>query len=110
MRLTACVLALLILLVPPDPRLTARWDSSTSATIAWHQTARACLYREPRDGVQAFIGCYEGAGRVVVRLGHVGPLDAAYRPTVGDVYVLQQDGVVSRAPLRGVLLLPLARA
>jgi len=86
----------------PDPHLTALWDSATSATIQWTQTARGCLERQPRDGAAVWIGCYERfPATIIVTLGHVGPLSGDLRPTSGDVYVLQVDGATYRAPLVG---------
>lgn len=89
----------------PDPRLTARWDRPGAATVSWAQQARGCLYRN-----QTFVGCYDGAGRVLVTFGHVGPLSGDLRPTAGDVWVAVVDGVTHRAPLRSVQLLPVFRA
>jgi hypothetical protein len=56
---------------------------------------------------RVLIRCWVDAppGPIVVALGSVGPLDAAYRPAAHDVYVLEQDGARQRAPLRGVVWL-----
>jgi hypothetical protein len=108
-RALLTILLILAFLLPPDPHLRAAWDTSTSATVSWTQTARACLYREPMTGARVFIGCYEAPGDYHIQFGHVGPLDAAYRPAAGDMYVLQTGGEVWRAPLRWVVLLPIIR-
>lgn len=88
---------LLILLLTQPP--TATWNGPGRATVTWQQTTRACLSVEHATGEQAFVGCWDGPGRVTVTLGHVGSLDAAYRPTAGDVYLVQIDGRPARAPL-----------
>lgn len=98
MEVIALLLLSLFLQPAPDPRLTARWDSSTSATVSWSQSARACLYAKAGA---VFVGCYDGVGRVVVELGHEGPMDGALRPMAGEVYVLQSAGRKTRADLRG---------
>lgn len=101
------VLALLLAPAPPPP--TAYWSSSISAQISWTQQQRGCLYREPEIGADVFIGCYEGAGPAVVHLG--GPqTDGMHRPRAGDAFRVVVDGVTWRVALRGVVLLPLARA
>lgn len=100
-------LALMLFLAPPPP--IAYWSSSISVTIRWEQQSRACLYREPAIGASVFIGCYDGSGRAVVRLGG-SQTDGAYRPRVGDVYRIVIDGVVWRVALRGAVRLPLIRA
>lgn len=105
MKLIALLLALLALTPPP----TAIWDSAIGARVSWHQAARACLYREPEIGASIFIGCYEGAGTAVVHLG--GPqTDGAFRPRAHDAFRVVVDGATYRVALRGVVLLPLARA
>jgi hypothetical protein len=68
--------------------LTARWSSATSATITWTQEHTMCLYRTPRAGATVLIGCYDGAGRVTVRLGADPQQDAAYHPQYGDAYTI----------------------
>lgn len=86
---------LLWLLAPTPPAFSARWDSATSATIAWSTPGRACLSVTHATGQRVFIGCYEGAA--VVTLG--GPqTDGAYRPMSGDVYCMAGVGC---APLIG---------
>lgn len=101
MRTISLLLLLLLALgaTPAPVAFTAQWDTATSATVQWTQTARGCLYRESAIGEQVFIGCYARfPATIVVTLG--GPqTDAAFRPTTGDVYVLQMDGVTYRAPL-----------
>lgn len=98
----AAILALLLaLLQPPDPGLTARWDSPTSAVVSWQQGQRGCLWRN-----STFIGCYDGAGAVRVTFGQRGPMDAAYRPAAGDVFTVVVDGAAYSAPLRSVVRLP----
>lgn len=95
-------LLLWLLFAPtPPPNLIARWDTSTSATVTWHQTARSCLYRESAIGERVFVSCYEEAGDYRVTFGHQGPLSGDLRPAAGDVYVLESGGQRERAPLRG---------
>ncbi len=107
MRHILLVVLLLALSTParadaPDPHLTAQWDSATSATIQWTQTARGCLERQPKEGAAVFIGCYERLNAtIIVTLGHVGPLSGDLRPTAGDVYKLTINGQVFSAPLIG---------
>jgi len=59
---------------------------------------------------QTLIRCYSDApaGLYVVTLGETGPLDGNMRPQEGDVFILEQDGVETRAPLLHALWLPLA--
>lgn len=106
------LLLLLILLFShaPDPGLAARWDSSTSATISWHQTQRGCLYVEHQTAERVFISCYEQPGSYRVELGHQGPLSGDVRPAVGDIYVLQTSGHTWRARLVWALHFPVFRA
>lgn len=86
----------------PDPRLSARWDTATSATIQWTQVQRGCLYRLSASGERGFVGCYERTNATItITLGHVGPLSGDLRPMAGDVYKLVMDGVVYSAPLVG---------
>lgn len=104
------ILALLFALVtPPDPQLIARQDGPGLATISWQQQTSACLSRVPLVGPRVLIACYAGSGRAVLRLGHAGPLDGAYRPAAGDVYLLEVDGQVTSAPLLPPIWLPLAK-
>ena len=88
------LIALILFLAPPDPHLQAQGNSLDSATISWTQQSRGCLYRNT-----TFISCYERPGSYVETFGAVGPLDAAYRPTAGDVYTLWTPEGVERAPL-----------
>lgn len=100
----ARLLLIFALLLPPTPPayLSARWDSSTSATVQWQQTARGCLYRESAIGQQVFVGCYEKfPATIIVEFGHEGPLSGDLRPTAGDVYILWTDNHAYRAPLLG---------
>lgn len=99
----AIILALL--LHPAPPPFTAHWDAPGRATLRWSQSSRSCLYRESVIGERAFIGCFDGSGAAVLALGDTGPLDAAYRPTAGDVFVLDGPEGVRRARLRGVVYL-----
>lgn len=92
------LLLILLALLQPDPQFRAQWDTSTSATVSWHQTTRSCLYA--KSGA-VFVGCWEGSGRVVVEFGHEGSLSGDLRPVGGDVYVLESGGQKERAPLRG---------
>jgi hypothetical protein len=88
-------------LATPNPRLQARWDSATSATVQWTQSGRACLSMQHATGQSVFVGCYDKQGTITLTFGHAGPLDGSYRPQSGDVYVLQVDGQAWRAPLIG---------
>lgn len=93
------IVVLLSMLAPP---FSARWDAPGVATFRWSQVERGCLYRESAIGEHVFAGCYEGTGAVSVTFGRVGPLSGDLRPTAGDVWVLDSDGVTTRAPLRSV--------
>jgi hypothetical protein len=81
-----------------DPRLAAQWDSATSATISWTQATRGCLSVQHATNERAFISCYEKPGSYRIALGH-GTTDGTVRPAGGDVYAVQIQGVVYRAPL-----------
>lgn len=105
------LLLLLALIAPPDPHLTAYWVGLGAAELTWSQTARGCLYRQSAIGEHIFIGCYERYPATIrIELG--GPAtDGNYRPTVGDVYVLQTAGQTYRALLAGrPVYLPAFRA
>lgn len=102
----ALSLFILALLTPPDPQLRARWDGPGAATIQWTQQARGCLYVNHTTGAQAFIGCYDGSGRVTVELGHQGPVSGDVRPQPHDIYVAQIDGITYRTPLQWYRYLP----
>jgi hypothetical protein len=110
MRAYVFLIALLLLFQPaPPPDLAARWQSPTVARITWSQpagVALTCLHRNV-----TLLTCWRDLPpeRYVFTLGDKGPLDAAAHPAVGDVYVLDQDGVVSRAPLLFELALPIMR-
>lgn len=93
------LLLLALLQSAPDPQFHARFDTPTSATVSWAQQARGCLYVTHITGEQAFIGCYDGSGRVNVALGHQGPVSGDVRPTIGDVYLASIDGATYRARL-----------
>jgi hypothetical protein len=95
------LIVLLALLTPPQ----ARWDTPTSATIQWTQTARACLWAGT-----TFVGCYDGAGERKISLGKVGPTDGRVRPGASTVYKLVVDGVVWDVPLRSVVHFPVFRS
>lgn len=95
------LLALMLLLALIPPPFTARWDSATSATVQWTQRGRACLSVVHANGSGVAIGCFDKVGTITIQLGHAGPLDGAYRPIAGDVYILQADGLIARAPLIG---------
>lgn len=105
------LLCLLFTAEPPDPHLSAVWDSATSATVQWTQQQRGCLYRQPENGPGVFIGCYEKPNATItITLGHVGPLSGDLRPTTGDAYVLMTNGTQYRAPLIGrAVYLPVFR-
>lgn len=86
---------------PPDPHLSARWDSSTSATISWYQTARGCLSVRHATGETAFLLCSERYPATIrIELGHTST-DGTARPQTGDVYTVEIGGQLWRAPLRG---------
>lgn len=95
------ILILLLALPGQDPRLSARWDTASSATVQWTQQGRACLSVVHINGSGVAIGCFDKVATITLQLGHVGPLDGAYRPMAGDVYVLQEGGLIARAPLIG---------
>lgn len=89
--------------------LSAMWDGTRAARIAWTQppgVALTCLWRNA-----TLVRCWSAlpAGRVVIALGRSGPLDGNLRPRSGDVFVLTQDGQATRAALRGVVYAPLLR-
>jgi hypothetical protein len=107
-RQIALILLLLLLTPAPDPRLTARWAGPGAATVRWSQTQRSCLFRQPLIGPAVFLDCYDAPGSYAISFGVVGSLDAAYRPTAGDIYVLQTGGEVWRAPLRSITFLPVS--
>lgn len=95
-------LLLWLALLQPDPHFTARWDTSTSATLQWTQAQRGCVAVEHATGERAFIGCYERPGATItITLGHSGALSGDLRPAAGDVYVLSTGGQVWCAPLMG---------
>jgi hypothetical protein len=101
-RRIARLFLLLVLFFTPPPNLIARWDSATSATVSWTQSARGCLYRESAIGERVFIGCYERwPATIIVTLGHQGSLSGDLRPMGGDLYVLVSAGQIKSAPLRG---------
>lgn len=106
------LLLLLILLFShaPDPGMSARWDSSTSATISWTQESRGCLYVEHQTAERVFIECREAPGLQRVTLGHQGPLSGDVRPSVGDIYLVQTSGHTWRARLVWALYFPVFRA
>ena len=98
--------ALLILaaLITP-PRLSALWARPGVAHLSW--TGPGCLYRVPSNQTTILIACYPREGGYAIELGSDGPLDAAYRPAAGDMYVLwRADGRKEQAPLRSVTYLP----
>ena len=47
-----------------------------------------CLYRRPAVGASVLVRCFDGVGRVTIRLGADAQQDAAYHPQYGDVYTL----------------------
>jgi hypothetical protein len=95
---------------PPDPRITAVWDSSSSATIQWTQQQRGCLSVEHATGERVFIECRETPGTQVLLLGH-GLTDGTARPAAGDRYVIRTQGQTFRAQLVGrAVYLPAFRA
>ena len=93
------ILLILLLQPSPDPGLRAQWDTATSATISWTQTARGCLSVQHATNERVFLSCYEKPGSYRIELGHIGPLDGTARPQSGDVYTLQTGGQIYRAPL-----------
>lgn len=100
-RILVIVLALLFVSMP-DPHLQARWDTATSATISWTQTARGCLSVEHVSGERVFISCYEKYPvTLFIELGHAGPLSGDARPQGGDIFTVEIAGQSYRAPLRG---------
>ena len=101
------IAALLFLIQPAPPPFTATWDGPGAATISWSQSARSCLSRQPRDGTEVPLDCYDAPGVYSITFGHVGPLDGRYRPAPGDTYVLVTNEGVFRAPLLHALSLPL---
>lgn len=94
------ILLILLALLQPDPHLDARWDTATSATIAWTQTARGCLYVTHATGENVFLSCYEKPGSYRITLG-AGPTDGTARPQAHDVYILVTNGDVWRTQLGG---------
>lgn len=78
----------------------ALWDGTDKATVTFHLTSRACLYRQSAIGEKVFISCYEKPGSYRIQFGH-GLTDGNYRPRAGDVYVLVSASSVLRTPLRG---------
>lgn len=103
MKTLLAVLLLTAMIAPSaDPHLTARWDSATSSTVQWYQTARGCLYRVPVGSPPIFIQCHERyPATIIATFGHVGPLSGDLRPMPGDSYLLQTGGKEYRAPLIG---------
>lgn len=97
------ILMVLLAFAPAPP--TARWDGPGRAHIEWTQQARGCLWQLP----DAFVGCYNGAGRVRVTLGQQGPLSGDLRPMAGTVYRVVVDGVAYDVPLRSVVYLGVIR-
>ena len=83
----------------PDPQFLATQDGVGQATVRWTQVTRGCLSVEHATGQRVFITCREKPGTQIVPLGR-SQTDGAYRPTAGDVYVLQTGGQVYRAPLK----------
>lgn len=103
------ILLLILALLQPAPNITAHWQGSHVARISWRQPASVQLTCLSRNST--LIQCWSDLppGLSVVELGKTGPLDAAFRPAAGDVYVVQQDGAVWKAPLRGVAYFPVWR-
>lgn len=95
------IVLLLLIMLASDPHLSARWDTATSATITWTQSARGCLSVEHTTRERVFISCYEKPGSYVIEVGHVGPVSGDVRPLAGDVFVLETGGQTYRASLRG---------
>lgn len=98
----------------PPPTFTARWDGPGRATVAWSQPPNihlTCLYRDPADASPILVRCWLWLppGGYGVLLGSEAPVDGNLRPQGGDEYVLTHDEQVSRAPLRSVSYLPVAR-
>ncbi len=106
--MTTLLVLIALLLQPAPPAFAATWQSPGVARIVWQGAADlTCLYKG-----RTLIRCWAGLddGPHVLVLGGRGPLDARAHPSAGDVFFLDQDGVVSRAPLLHALSLPLVRA
>jgi len=99
---------LLLALLAPGPRLQALWRSPGVALVSWQAAQPTCLSVLHATGQGVFIGRYENGVRVM--LGGAGT-DGSLRPTVGDVYQLDNCAglVLARAPLQSVVYFPVLR-
>jgi len=91
------------------PRLVAHWERPGVARLVWHEPGGVGVTCLSRNAI--LIRCWNNlpAEHYIMLLGATGSLDGAYRPTVGDTFVLQQDSTVFRAKLEGVVYLPTFR-
>lgn len=106
----ALLLLFLALLQPaPAPPITAHWQGAHIARIVWRQPSGVHLTCISRNAT--LIRCWTDLPpeTYIMLLGSAGPLDAAYRPAAGDVFVLEQDGARYPTPLRAFVALPLVR-
>jgi len=93
------ILFFFVWLLQPAPCLSAVWDSPSSATVQWYQTARGCLSVAHATGETVFLLCSERYPATVrIELGH-GLTDGTARPQSGDVYILVTNGQTYRTPL-----------
>lgn len=111
---TILVLLLLLLLQPAPAPFSAVWQRPGVAAIRWTQPAgvsETCLFRRPVSSGDILIGCWDDLpeGATGLSLGASGPMDGAYRPQAGDVFILDQDGVTERAQLAGVVYVGVVR-
>ena len=81
----------------------AYWNSPTSATVTWYQTARICLWYQQAPTFQpVFVACYAKYPLTLnIEFGHEGPLSGDLRPQQGANYILQnpQTGELIKIPL-----------
>lgn len=107
------LLALLLQSAPPPP-LTAQWQRPHVARLSWTQPAgvrNTCIFRGVVETQSILIGCWADlpAGATGLSLGGKGPMDGNLKPQPRDIFILDQDGAVSTAQLRGVVYLPVFR-
>lgn len=71
---------------------SALWDTPHSAIVTWYQTERTCLWYQAPQARRVALECYDQPNATItVSIGAVGPLDGAYRPVAGGVYILETD-------------------
>ena len=87
--------------------LTATWTSPHAARIQWTQAQTMCLYRTPAAGATVLVGCYDGVGRVTIRLGADAQQDAAYHPQYGDRYTIRAPAGSPDSETAPLLAMPL---